>query len=308
MRNCLVTKLKSSVDNQNLPVLGEAVLSFALTPSSRLSSDNFKTVDNKPLKIHIIDDGIKFGTAYGQSSIVDDGTYKNCILVPDRSGNNGVSLTDNSGTLIPNTTVVSFKVKSKYDFIKLGGNTFWRGTINLDDYLYCTNLEDIYCSPGASYAQAYGDIANLRNLVKVTEIRLDAQRNIYGDINNLGKLILLEDIYFAKSSLVTEQKIVGNFKDLVISQCNNGRKTNTSGIVVHALKNTLVPFGSVLTPTCSSDSANAYLKWSSTQSNLSDLKIALEITSENKVYVIGYTQAQAEEAYPVATWTIEYAD
>lgn len=244
--NCLVTKLKATVDNSNLKKLG--VLDIYGTGNADIG---FK--GSSPITVKCVS-----GTMYSDSGRTQAITEK---VIP-------VS-TNSSYVYIVNGTHI--EVSSKYDI------TFFYATpttemINTEDFKYstgitrltvpqikgnlsnlsgltsCTALELVSSSAPYNFALE-GTAADIAGLTALTKINLVRAQHVIGSFESLGKCIALTDIKLAESN------IAGTVEAFVARQRGAGR-TTASNIAI-SLANTTFNGSSVT-------HGNTTLSWTAT--------------------------------------------
>lgn len=191
--NCLVTKLKSQVANDNLEKLG--VLKFNVVATEDSSANRRLYIDpasGKQLS------ATAFG-GYVQLEYGNTETQKDSLTLP----NNAVFMTNNDFTL---------EVKSKYDItrIQLGLGI----GINFSTFNYPSNIT-IISSPVQGNTAISGNIEGLANTPSIEEIRTLYCSNLGGTLEKL-----IEGLVKANKSTDLELRIGGSgvkFNNNIIS-------------------------------------------------------------------------------------------
>lgn len=236
MANCLVTKLKASVNNPELPKLGYIVAKMKNTSGDYV-----------------------------------DITYKDAIRVFIDGDNGSGHIKNVAGTTArDNNRDYSFQKFSVGEYyVNIENSTLFRifshsaGYMNVDlkQFKYCTNLEELYfgshTDPNAPSSKPNqreyfwkGDIANLANLTNLKVLKWSCNdipyenHKVYGNVESLSNLTNLQTLYigemkaftgnivkaFGKMVKLRDTKIAnnactGDTIDLVAAWRNNGKTT-----------------------------------------------------------------------------------
>ena len=220
MNECLVTKLKTVVNDDSLEKLGYAKVS-AVIPEGLSNDHSF----------------VQVGFSKPSNVIVEKGSVKNANV----PSNNGIY---NSNTVAFNAEPGEFVIFiDKYNIQSIGpllGNT--ENTLNIKDleysklnairlirglygdiaYLKNSDLVTVSLGCITDDSALYGDVSIFGRMARLEYLHLDRRTAIYGDIASLGSCTHLEFFQGGGS------KIKGSLESLVISQRNNGR---TSGSI-----------------------------------------------------------------------------
>lgn len=181
MKNCLVTKLKGVVDNDQLFKLGELKVKIGEANFLGFAADDSQTIS-------VVDGDLLFN---GQTTIQLTNTYQNNVNI---TGEGTVSIPNKY-----NLTIFEANLKEQIDFKKIRYCTKLR-TINLkgDDFVY--DLDDF----------------NIESSV-LTKIKIDNALEIKGSINNLLKYNNLTSLALNSSSIKhfteTDFSILGKFAE-----------------------------------------------------------------------------------------------
>lgn len=180
MGKCLVTKLKSVVDNNNLLHLGEMRISFPKYTGT--------TGKARPITI-------KSSSAV-TLSIVGSGYFTDATL----SQNKGTTASLNAyvdNKLYISNDVVEVSVSDKYNLLHVF--IACDSLFDLDTLKYSKALEalDLYNS------SSVGDIASLSKLTSLVGITILNPKGIYGDISSLKNLTSLTVLYLNNCNKIT---------------------------------------------------------------------------------------------------------
>lgn len=196
MENCLVTKLKASVNNDNLPILN----------TMKFFKDWVQSSYNTNYYVNVIPADGKTLTAY-----LSDGK-----VFLDQSGNpmsNTLTITSSNFVHVPLDRCTMF-IKNKAD-IKKVQSTFTDFTIPLSEFSYCTNIEIIrlYLS---------GDTKDISMNTKLVEFYSQNHNGISGNISDFGKCTSLTVL------TVNSNRFAGSIEAFVAAQRANGRTSVSS--------------------------------------------------------------------------------
>ena len=274
--NCLHTQLKSAIENDNLPVLGMIKLKVKVDSSSRLPRLALYGA-NDLLDVVLLDDGVTFTSATSPSIMVDSKHGK----VSKTYGGNLYLSGASEGDWI------NVGYSPKYDVTNIGIDS---NGINLADLSYITGL--VVLTPLATAdSTSRGKLEDLSLCTALTSINI-TNAYISGDISALGGLTSLVTLGLNSNGRVN---CSGNFADFVSAQKSNGR-SSCDGLALYSPTGLGIGFGNKPKIMAGQAGENATMKWSGS-------KISLQWDTSKVVYTIGYTQAEAETAFP--TYTVE---
>jgi hypothetical protein len=211
MENCLVTKLKASVDNDNLPILNTLKFFKDWVQSSYNTNYyiNVTPADGKTLEASLADGKVFLDNSGNPSTNTLTITYSYFVHVPlDRC---------------------TMFIKNKAD-IKKVQSTFTDFTIPLSEFSYCTNIEIIrlYVS---------GDTKDISMNTKLVEFYSQYQHSISGNISDFGKCTSLEKLE------INSNRFAGSIEAFVAAQRANGRTSvSSSSQIAVTLTSTPVTF------------------------------------------------------------------
>lgn len=211
---CLVTKLKGTVDDSSLMKLGEI-------QSEKTTADSWDK-DSQTIKITSSRSDITL-------KIIGDGYFTD----ENNSANNGKEITiekdDEREIYLSNGTYV-ISIISKYYINFFDLNTGSKGLYNntkclvggLESLIYSKSISRIRCN-GCTIS---GDISSLKNITNIVEIYLgDSKGDIFGDINNFSNLSKLRVIMLSNNHNVEGNISVFNeftsLTTLNLRNCNN---------------------------------------------------------------------------------------
>lgn len=220
MSKCFITKLPSSVDNDNLPVLGQ--LRIKMLKQDALTDNDARVIelqtnDSITVKVsgaHFTDDTLASNIGNTKIITAADG------LVPLYVSNNAdaVLTIDNKYSL----TLLGFEHKDKNYLSK-------PVYFDIEDIRYCTNIKWLLISG----TQVSGDISAL-NKMHCYIIRADNSQ-IYGDIKAISNDVELEDVRFDDTQVSGDISAIANLTSLRELHLNN---TKVSGKIDSLSRNT----------------------------------------------------------------------
>lgn len=205
MKNCLITKLKGTVDNSSLLKLGEVLTTIDSVSSPTLL--NLYPVTGKTLTIS---------------------ADTNCLSI-----NNGVSYTnevvisDNTECYVNNADAVNLKIYPKYDILKAGK---WNdednaSTVikNIDIFAYSTNIVEIKLRNSNT---DNGDIKNIKKCINLTS--LEVNDGCTCNLSDLAGFTVLRHLTLPKNSY-GNLSVLANIPTLIeINNCfGNSRITGS---------------------------------------------------------------------------------
>lgn len=278
MGNCLVTKLKSVVDNDSLRKLGKIEFDAEIRTSDGRIVGNLTATPLDGKQIHftrISPTSLTFANPT-HGGIVEDPTHGILVSAESTLGIAGLQ-SEKSMTV---------EIEEKYDLKTL--RLFRSSNINLSELEYCTGLTNLNVSNvliPKKNRNIFGDIGSLSNLVNLQELNLSYLTRISGDIKSLGKLTNLTTLNFATEE--TESYVTGNWVDFVAAQRNNNR-TICAGITLPNAVDFKISIGTLFPTFYDDGSHSAILSWDATT-------IDLAMAAKNRAYVYGYTEQQIEE-------------
>lgn len=236
MGNCLVTKLKASVNNPDLPKLGYIVAKMKNT-----SGDYVDITYKDAIRVFVDGDN-------------GSGHIKNIAGTTARDNNR-----DNS---FQKFSVGEYYVNiEKSPLFKFFSHSAGYMDVDLEQFKYCTNLEELYfgshSDPNAPLSKPNqreyfwkGDIANLANLTNLKVLKWTCNdipyesHKVYGNVESLSNLTNLQTLNigemkaftgdivkaFGKMVKLTDMRIAnnactGDTIDLVAAWRNNGKTT-----------------------------------------------------------------------------------
>jgi len=178
MNKCFITKLPSSVDNDNLPVLGQLRI---IWPKQSNLTDNasraimLSTIDNITVKVsgaHLTDSTLT--SNLGNTKTITNGDGLVTLYVSNDA--DGVLTIDNKYSL-------------KQLIFVLGGKEFVERAeyFDIEDIKYCTNLIELR----AGKMPIYGDISAVSNLTNLKALQLFSTQ-VNGDISAVSNLTNLK--------------------------------------------------------------------------------------------------------------------
>lgn len=266
--NCLKTQLKGVVSDNNLPVLGMIKIKVKVESDSiapRLAAYGV----NDLLEITLFDDGVTFSSAIGQSVVIDSKHAKISKTYGSKLYLSGASEND----------WINVGYSPKYDITNIGRNS---DGINLADLSYIDGLTVL--TPKTN-SLTFGKLDYLSRCSNLTTIDLSGN-TLSGNIAALGTLTNLQTLGLS----ISHSDYSGNFSDFVAAQKANGR-TSCDSLVLYSPTGLKIGFGNKPAITDGTIGENATMKWNGN-------KISLQWDTSKIVWVIGYSQSEAESAFP----------
>lgn len=193
MKNCIVKRLKSTVDNENLPYLDSIVIHAV----SDTSADNcgyiaFRTLENSPITIITSGDGVLSETEEGLSG----STLKTITFTSVESKNIYFSKGDYN---------ITVRNRNNINRLSFGGSFIF----DLTNLKYCKNLNYINGNKNDYNIVFEGNLNEINNCTELVTISFTGQSNIVGNISSISNIIKLRNLYLSAVS-----KIEGNLESL----------------------------------------------------------------------------------------------
>lgn len=234
MNNCLVTKLKSSVNNDDLLKLGE--MRIKVKKNSNLTTPKQQSIKFQANggQIAVYTTGPGYFVTYSEDKLNNVDEHMTYIDIPSNLG---------SITLFFANDDYEIRILNKYEMTSLEFNSANNAynmslfELDLNDAEYLTNLHNLKIN----YSYSTGDIKSLKNL-DIHKLKIDNCPNIYGNINDLNILSLVtfnasDNIYVNLNAFDANTKLVelttnpdkcfGNIDTYVANQRIAGRKEMT---------------------------------------------------------------------------------
>ena len=256
MKNCLVTKLKGSVDNDNLPVFNCINVTYKkLASQSRYSQWVKFSSETKDIDVSIIS-----GTGQFLDGAYPSGTAitRDTLTIPHGIG-------EPSDKSLSQSTDVILKITDKYDLNYFGLTIAM--TLDLSELAYCIGLKTITVFGGlGSYEYITGELGSLSGLQNLKTLELNKMPNVTGDISALSTLTALEGIKLAS--------MVGISGDISSWTSN---KPNLKSFYFHYNGDNLIVRTSVLATF--TGLTNLYCSYSKVIGSTSDLVTLTNLTS-----------------------------
>lgn len=296
MGNCLVTKLKSEVQNDNLIKLGVLRISVETMASgfdlSQTNAIQFTVKGGKTCHLSII------GSGYFVTDTADDADVSKHKTEYDLNSTSTTTLYFSNGTY-------KIDIDNKYEITKLriiDNNVAHMIGFDIADVAYC----DLGSPIVLGNTKVYGNIENLANQAHLAQVFINNLTDIHGNIAALPNT--LTHFFFTNSSLkvkvsdlgaktslanIVGALVVGGANDtvenLVAQQIANGRTVNSDGIgSSNMLK--VAPFNGHTY----NEQVGQVLCWESASKIY--IMVPNKVTA-TKVYCKGYTQQEAEAAF-----------
>ena len=212
MNKCFITKLPSSVDNDNLPVLGQLRINW-LKQNNLTDNDAraiaLRTNDSITVNVsgaHFTDSTLTSNLGNTKTITAADGV----VLLYVSNDADAVLTIDNKYTL----TALSFARPGKDN---LARSVYF----DIEDVKYCTNISSL----ALINTQVSGDISALSNLTKLDNLNL-TKTQVSGDISALSKLTFLITMLLPNTQVSGDISALSNLTNLAVI---NLAKTQVSG-------------------------------------------------------------------------------
>ena len=200
MNKCFITKLPSSVDNDNLPVLGQLRINW-LKQSNLTDNDvraiGLQTNDKITVKVsgaHFTDSTLTSNLGNTKTITAND----NLVYLYVSNDADAVLTIDNKYSLLTITNLL----KGKEDIARTL-------SFDIEDIKYCTNLMSIsiYSTPVSGDISALSNLTNLQTLIlKNTQVS--------GDISAISKLTNIFSLSFYGSPISGDISALSNFTNV----------------------------------------------------------------------------------------------
>lgn len=236
MENCLVTKLKGVVNNDNLEKLG--VIKLQMTPYTSNSKYYLAFyLGANQHEITVKDSTIVSAISSGLTEKIDDHHARYLGTATKRNGI--IEVSSNSDTFVEidnkyNLEYFSFgnsrvtHIVGGLDKVSAGVKSImisnYQDEINTNELLRFTSIEEF--SIGSIFYSIVGDLSSIASLTALTTfIANNAKNKISGDISTLGSLVNLQDFFVSGNKSIT-----GSLEGFVAAQRAAGRETESTGI------------------------------------------------------------------------------
>lgn len=301
--NCLVTKLKGTVENSNLSVLNTLIIDVKSNAgySSNMSSIMFKA--SEALVIKTTGSGY-FATTFAG---LDDPATRLTELTINANTNQRLYFSNGNYQIY---------VNNKYTLTEL---TFYNNA-GPASQIFSFDMEGIEYSSGITsirtYGTAKGDVSNLSKMTDMVILNLTLATLVSGDISSLSALDKLETVqfygcpnisgsieYLAKKNLsalgIDGTQITSTVEDIVelLITAQHTAATVSSPVDLSTSVINLTFNGTPLTGVAT----HAYLTWESTSKIAVLFGNSIGAANATTVYCMGYTQQEAEAAWPGKT-------
>lgn len=213
MGNCLVTQLKSAVDNSGLKKLGVFELKhYGYEPNTLMV---FNIDANKPISLKIVSGDALFNENI--SHVTYSADRKEVFLQANYSYGNSVRATSGS-----TGGDIFIDVSDKYAVTRFGN---YMGNADTEEFEFMESLTDLRCIAGSDI---HGDISFLRGLTNLTTLNLSTtgstiDTTLTGDISSFSGLKNLETLYCLRCVGLT-----GNLNALLDSLHAAGKRGSLS--------------------------------------------------------------------------------
>lgn len=205
MENCLVNKLKSVVNNDNLLKMDEFIVSVNNIPVSDTAQQAVHIGSPRPITLTVLGNGA-IATSY--ENLINDPKTEITITTSDVY----FSIGDYEVKIGGKYTINDFQTRSAQHTIL---------SINIEQFKYSENIETIkILGNGYNITGATGDINCLLSKTNLSIINLNSCKNIHGDISNFVAPLL-------RNFEIRDSLISGNIN-------NFGRNINLSWLTLTA--------------------------------------------------------------------------
>ncbi|MDY5335538.1 MAG: hypothetical protein SPG97_02145 [Bacilli bacterium] len=194
MSKCFITKLPSSVDNDNLPVLGQLRINWL--KNSNLTNNNNRavnlgTTDSITVKV--------YGAHFTDSTLTNN-------LGDTKTITNGDGLVT---VYVSNDADAVLTIDNKYSLTTLDFNNAKSVYFDIEDIKYCTNFIKL----GLPNSSVTGYISAVSNLTKLVHMDLSGS-SVTGDISALSKLTNITLIYLSNSKVSGDISVLSKLTKL----------------------------------------------------------------------------------------------
>lgn len=219
MNKCFITKLPSSVDNDNLPVLGQLRINW-LKQSNLTNNDDRKVTLRTTSSITVKVSGAHFTDSTLTSNL---GNTKTITTTADlvslyiSNDADAVLTIDNKYTLVDLTFNNSSDVKPIY--------------FDIEDIKYCTAI--FWLDLGNT--QVTGDISAVSKFTKANNIRL-SNTQVTGDISTLSTLTNTSNIFLSNTQVTGDISTLSTLTNIVNLEFSNTQVTGDISVLANLPK------------------------------------------------------------------------
>ena len=212
MNKCFITKLPSSVDNDNLPVLGQLKINW-------LKQDNLTNNDSRAIGLRTNDSiTVKVSGAHFTDSTLTN-NLGNTQTITSANGEVWLYVSNDANAIL---TIDNKYSLTELNFVYNNNRSIPRSAyFDIEDIRYCTNLTILKLPK----TQVSGDISIVSNLTNLTELDL-SMTNVSGDINALSKLTNLITMQLNNTNVSGDINALSKLTNLTSVPLNN---TTVSG-------------------------------------------------------------------------------
>lgn len=201
MSKCFITKLPSSVDNDNLPVLGQLRINW-------LKNSNLINNNNR---------AINLGTTDSITVKVSGAHFTDSTLTNNLGDTKTITNGDGLVTVyVSNDADAVLTIDNKYSLTTLDFNSAKSVYFDIYDIKYCTNLIKL----GLPYSSVTGDISAVSNLTKLVHMDLSGS-SVTGDISAVSNFINISLIYLTDSKVSGDISALSKLTKLVQLKISN---------------------------------------------------------------------------------------
>lgn len=285
MNNCLVTKLKGVVNDNNLNYLGGIIL-YAPISDGSYKSPIRDSSNTERILVTILDDAVTITDVKGDAVIVDS-KHGYCTKYGDALILSGAT-----------NNYVRVLVAPKYNITYINCGLDSLPEAQEANAISSISYLDSIANLQIQRNRMQGDISSLKTCPNIATLNMSWNSLLYGNIvEALGTLTSLGTLGIASLKKI----FTGSFDELVKAQVSNGRTIGS--ISIPQMNYVKVPFGSIssvkLSIPDSGANSGAVLSWTGN-------KMVLASSTEyagSKIYTIGYSDEEiAEKTNPGGDW------
>ena len=263
MNKCFITKLPSSVDNDNLPVLGQLRINWL--KQSDLTNNDARAI----------------GLATNDSIVVKvSGAHLTDGTLTSNLGNSK-TITNADGIVwlyVSNDTDATLTIDNKYaltniNVVKPGGKESLARSIyfDIEDIKYCTNLNTL----NLPFTQVSGDISAVSKLTNLITLNLSSTQ-VSGDISAISQLTALTSLALSNTQVSGDISVVSKLTALTNLSLNS---TQVSGDISAVSQLTGLTYLNLINTQISGDISAVSKLTNLTTLNLDNINVSGKIDS-----------------------------
>lgn len=219
MGNCLVTKLKGSVNDTSILRLGELRVHFNKVSDPTGATQGINVGFDEECSLEVLGNE----EAHFTNETLAENKGKKISVTVGRK-NIFVSNNDCDVAILNKYAITSFE-STNYNYTTSPGSK----SININDFKYSKRLTKL----DVSYMQASGDIESIKDLTNLTKFLVYNCRNITGDISNLKNLTSLTNLILNSVPITGDIANISGMTGLTKLDIANTKVTGN----IEALKN-----------------------------------------------------------------------